>query len=165
MPPIPKAVSRQAACWQFNAPVECSGRDDGSADESRFGVAERLINGTLGGPATCRTAQRESSLTLDPGEGVLNPGLRPGTPGHGEELEPFLDEEIRVHSGRDKITFRRRRRVLRRLPATSRCSSDAASPRSTRSLASSAFAPSFPEGYSRPHVSWDIRSYMEERRI
>ena len=30
-------------------------------------------------------------------------GLRPGTPGHGEELEPLLDEEVRVHLGRDEI--------------------------------------------------------------
>src|SRR5262250_2064600 len=42
-------------------------------------------------------------LALDPGQAVLDPGLRPGTPRHGEELEPLLDEEVRVHLGRDEI--------------------------------------------------------------
>src|ERR1700757_4297677 len=40
---------------------------------------------------------RRPSLALDPGQTVLDPGLRPGTPRHGEELEPLLDEEVRVH--------------------------------------------------------------------
>src|SRR5215217_4434809 len=43
------------------------------------------------------------SLALDPGQSVLDPGLRPGAPRHGEELEPLLDEEVRVHLGRDEI--------------------------------------------------------------
>ena len=30
---------------------------------------------------------RRPSLALDPGQAVLDPGLRPGTPRHGEELE------------------------------------------------------------------------------
>ena len=42
---------------------------------------------------------RRPSLALDPGQAVLDPGLRPGTPRHGEELEPLLDEEVRVHPG------------------------------------------------------------------
>src|ERR1700738_2284932 len=46
---------------------------------------------------------RRPSLALDPGQAVLDPGLRPGTPRHGEELEPLLDEEVRVHLGRDEI--------------------------------------------------------------
>src|ERR1700745_4462768 len=44
-----------------------------------------------------------ASLAVDPGQGVLDPGRRPGTPRHGEELEPLLDEEVRVHPGRDEI--------------------------------------------------------------
>src|SRR5258708_36885837 len=44
-----------------------------------------------------------TSLALDPGQAVLDPSLRPGTPRHGEELEPLLDEEVRVHLGRDEI--------------------------------------------------------------
>src|SRR5260370_4797519 len=43
------------------------------------------------------------SLALDPGQAILDPSLRPGTPGHGEELEPLLDEKVRVHLGRDEI--------------------------------------------------------------
>src|SRR5436305_13883629 len=43
------------------------------------------------------------SLALDPAQAVLDPGRRPGTPRHGEELEPLLDEEVRVHPGRDEI--------------------------------------------------------------
>src|SRR4029077_8220834 len=46
---------------------------------------------------------RRPSLALDPGQAVLDPGLRPGTPRYGEELEPLLDEEVRVHLGRDEI--------------------------------------------------------------
>src|SRR5262245_32491267 len=46
---------------------------------------------------------RGSSLALDPGQAILNPNLRPWRPGHGEEPEPLLDEEVRVHSGRDEI--------------------------------------------------------------
>src|SRR5215472_16260215 len=46
---------------------------------------------------------RAETLALDPGQAVLDPGLRPGTPRHGEELEPLLDEEVRVHLGRDEI--------------------------------------------------------------
>jgi Ca2+-binding RTX toxin-like protein len=42
-------------------------------------------------------------LALDSGQGVLDPGLGPGAPRHGEELEPLLDEEVRVHLGRDEI--------------------------------------------------------------
>src|SRR6201998_1374255 len=42
-------------------------------------------------------------LALDPGQAVLDPGLGPGSPRHGEELEPLLDEEVRVHPGRDEI--------------------------------------------------------------
>src|ERR1700746_3488656 len=45
----------------------------------------------------------QPSLALDPGQAVLDPGLRPGTPRHGEELEPLLNEEVRVHLGRDEI--------------------------------------------------------------
>src|ERR1700746_2929199 len=43
------------------------------------------------------------SLALDPGQAVLDPGRRPGTPRHGEELEPLLDEEVRVHPGGNEI--------------------------------------------------------------
>src|SRR3954470_312533 len=43
------------------------------------------------------------SLALDPGQSVLDPGLRPGAPRHGEELDPLLDVEVRVHPGRDEI--------------------------------------------------------------
>src|SRR3954452_23262809 len=50
-----------------------------------------------------RTARIDPSLALDPGQSVLDPGLRPGAPRHGEELEPLLDEEGRVHPGRDEI--------------------------------------------------------------
>src|ERR1700747_3101113 len=45
----------------------------------------------------------QPSLAFDPGQAVLDPGLRPGAPRHGEELEPLLDEEVRVHPGRDEI--------------------------------------------------------------
>src|SRR5438270_2684318 len=43
------------------------------------------------------------TLALNPGQAVLDPDRRPGTPRHGEELEPLLDEEVRVHPGRDEI--------------------------------------------------------------
>src|SRR5947199_4123624 len=43
------------------------------------------------------------TLALNPGQAVLDPGRRPGSPRHGEELEPLLDEEVRVHPGRDEI--------------------------------------------------------------
>src|SRR5438270_7094328 len=43
------------------------------------------------------------TLALNPGQAVLDPGRRPGTPRHGEELEPLLNEEVRVHPGRDEI--------------------------------------------------------------
>src|SRR5207253_9024195 len=46
---------------------------------------------------------RRPSLALDPGEAVLDPGRRPGTPRHGEELEPLLDKEVRVHPGRNEL--------------------------------------------------------------
>src|SRR5256885_8992283 len=46
---------------------------------------------------------RRPSLALDPGQAVLDPGRRPGSPRHGEELEPLLDVEVRVHPGRDEI--------------------------------------------------------------
>src|SRR5260370_33505147 len=46
---------------------------------------------------------RRPSLALDPGQAVLDPGLRPWPPRHGEELEPLLDEEVRVHLVRDEI--------------------------------------------------------------
>src|ERR1700747_1414766 len=45
----------------------------------------------------------QPSLAFDPGQAVLDPGRRPGTPRHGEELEPLLDEEVRVHPGRNEI--------------------------------------------------------------
>src|SRR5947207_15473163 len=53
-------------------------------------------------PMLDRSAQRPS-LPLDPGQGVLDPGRRPGSPRHSEELEPLLDEEVRVHPRRDEI--------------------------------------------------------------
>src|SRR6516225_12338334 len=58
---------------------------------------------TLGDLAVRRDRPRRPSLALDPGQAVLDPGLRPGTPRHGEELEPLLDEEVRVYLGRDEI--------------------------------------------------------------
>src|SRR4051812_42446427 len=53
-----------------------------------------------------RTARIDPSLALDPGQSVLDPGLRPGAPRHGEELEPLLDVEVRIHPGRDEIHSR-----------------------------------------------------------
>jgi hypothetical protein len=53
--------------------------------------------------AVRRTVRVDRRLALDPGQAVLDPGLRPGSPRHGEELEPLLDEEVRVHLGRDEI--------------------------------------------------------------
>src|SRR5919199_1564533 len=52
------------------------------------------------------TARIDPSLALDPGQSVPDPGLRPGAPRHGEELEPLLDVEVRVHPGRDEIHSR-----------------------------------------------------------
>jgi hypothetical protein len=54
---------------------------------------------TLGDLALRRDRPRPPSLALDPGQAVLDLGLRPGTPRHGEELEPLLDEEVRSISG------------------------------------------------------------------
>src|ERR1700722_10636435 len=39
---------------------------------------------------------RPPSSALDRGQAVLDPGLRPRAPWYGEELEPFLDKEVRV---------------------------------------------------------------------
>src|SRR5215213_7337448 len=50
-----------------------------------------------------RTARIDPSLAIDPGQSVLDPGLRPGTPRYSEELEPLLDVEVRVHPGRDEV--------------------------------------------------------------
>src|ERR1700738_1565787 len=72
--------------------------------EGRPGTATaRLISGTRGAIWPFAGPSRRPSLALDPGQAVLDPGLRPGTPRHGEELEPLLDEEVRVHLGRDEI--------------------------------------------------------------
>src|SRR5204862_875139 len=53
-------------------------------------------------PRLDQSPQRPS-LPLDPGQGVLDPGRRPGSPRQSEELEPLLDEEDRVHPRRDEI--------------------------------------------------------------
>src|ERR1700756_2002103 len=36
----------------------------------------------------------QPSLAFDPGQAVLDPGRRPGTPRHGEELEPFSTKKF-----------------------------------------------------------------------
>src|SRR6516164_768466 len=48
-------------------------------------------------PAAAMRRPHRPSLALDPGQGVLDPGCRPGSPRHREELEPLLDVEVRVH--------------------------------------------------------------------
>src|SRR6202043_3276584 len=67
------------------------------------GVAEQLISGACWAVLLFARPPASTSLVLDPGQGVLDPGRRPGAPRHGEELEPLLDEEVRVHPGRDEI--------------------------------------------------------------
>src|SRR3954462_9834287 len=74
---------------------------------SRLGAALQLgipRRRTLGGDSAISPDRpHRPSLALDPGQSVLDPGLRPGAPRHGEELEPLLDVEVRVHPGRDEI--------------------------------------------------------------
>src|SRR5688500_5655783 len=51
----------------------------------------------VGGDPAISPDRRIDTLAIDPGQSILDPGLRPGAPRHGEELEPLLDEEVRVH--------------------------------------------------------------------
>jgi hypothetical protein len=73
------------------------------AGDSEFvvdtGVAEQLISGACWVVRLFARPPASTSLALDPGQGVLDPGRRPGAPRHGEELEPLLDEEVRVPGG------------------------------------------------------------------
>src|ERR1700730_7917157 len=72
--------------------------------ETRDYHAEDLPGAAHAGRSGCSPDRpRRPSLALDPGQAVLDPGFRPGTPRYGEELEPLLDEEVRVHRGRDEI--------------------------------------------------------------
>ena len=47
------------------------------------------------GPVPFFAIGRLCASALDPGQGVLDPRLRPRRPGHREQLEALIDEEVR----------------------------------------------------------------------
>src|SRR5688572_8321096 len=54
-------------------------------------------------PACAGSWKSNSSVPIDTAKTVLDAFQRPSCPGHREELEPLVDEEIGIHIRRDKV--------------------------------------------------------------